>query len=587
MNQQEKIDQLKSILEALHAGADPDSLQETFERQFDGVSAIEISLMEHQLMSDPTNSITFEDVLKLCNIHARMFKNQLDTATADSIEHPGHPVNIFKQENRALQAALIRVDNILAAMKEVDEVETGMLEGLQRQLSLVGQFDNHYNRKEKVFFPYLEKYGHLAPPKVMWAKDDEIRGLFTEVKKQLKQVRSQGIEPLIAAYDTFKYELTEMIFKEEAILINLLVEALTSEDWQQIAKESYTYGYTIIRPDLSWLEEPAVSPDIAEPQPAVVPVATEGVQTIETQRIPVANGYLTVSYESTSEPVDYDEAMSLTTGSMSWLEIQVLLDHLSVGIRYFSESGDILYHNQPAQDIDSEVWQEANQVPIGEQKITSDFAFYTKSHNSIDASQSGYMQIIQPLDPYQNLPDTVKRDLTPVEQSDQSAQPIYPASIPVEQSDQAEINQLQFSQGELQFNWHPADLNQPVQVSGGQLTRQQVDTLLLAIPIELTFVDSNHIFRYFNHGDQFDTMVFKRTPGQIGRHIEYCHPPKVWGKVSHLLDGLRKGTRDQEIMWYRAGEDKFVYISYTAMHHPNGSYMGIVETVQNIASFIH
>ena len=43
-------------------------------RPFAGVSAIEISLMEHELMNSDAG-VTFEDVMELCDVHANLFKN--------------------------------------------------------------------------------------------------------------------------------------------------------------------------------------------------------------------------------------------------------------------------------------------------------------------------------------------------------------------------------------------------------------------------------------------------------------------------------------------------------------------------------
>ena len=47
----ERIEVLKSILLDLHNGASAESVQELFNKHFAGVSAIEISLMEHELMN--------------------------------------------------------------------------------------------------------------------------------------------------------------------------------------------------------------------------------------------------------------------------------------------------------------------------------------------------------------------------------------------------------------------------------------------------------------------------------------------------------------------------------------------------------
>ena len=47
----ERIHVLRDILLDLHHGASPESVQERFDATFSGVSAIEISLMEHELMN--------------------------------------------------------------------------------------------------------------------------------------------------------------------------------------------------------------------------------------------------------------------------------------------------------------------------------------------------------------------------------------------------------------------------------------------------------------------------------------------------------------------------------------------------------
>lgn len=61
-----RIEILKDILLRLHHGADAKSVQEDFDQYFTGVSALEISMMEHELMGTDTG-ITFEDVMSLCN----------------------------------------------------------------------------------------------------------------------------------------------------------------------------------------------------------------------------------------------------------------------------------------------------------------------------------------------------------------------------------------------------------------------------------------------------------------------------------------------------------------------------------------
>ncbi len=45
---------LKYVLLDLHQGASAESVQERFDQHFTGVSALEISMMEHELMASET-----------------------------------------------------------------------------------------------------------------------------------------------------------------------------------------------------------------------------------------------------------------------------------------------------------------------------------------------------------------------------------------------------------------------------------------------------------------------------------------------------------------------------------------------------
>ena len=93
-----RIEVLRDILLRLHKGESAESVQDEFNEHFSGVSAIEISLMEHELMNSDSG-VTFEDVMKLCNVHANLFKGAIKTVEVEDSEHPGHPVQVFKQEN--------------------------------------------------------------------------------------------------------------------------------------------------------------------------------------------------------------------------------------------------------------------------------------------------------------------------------------------------------------------------------------------------------------------------------------------------------------------------------------------------------
>ena len=256
----QRIQVLKDILLRLHHGASPDSVEADFQAHFSDVSPIEVSLMEHELMNGD-HGVGFEDVMKLCTVHAKVMAAGVQGKEVPDSEQEGHPVWIFKQENLALQAGLHRIQRLLDALESAEnqgqDLDPGLLRGLTRQYQLLDQFQRHYRRKEELFFPIMESYGHDAPPKVMWGVDDQIRDLFGLAKEALKglvdHAGDASVAQVLTTYQAFVQEFKDMIFKEEAILIPLLLSLFSEDDWLAIAKDSPEFGYAIIQPDKKWV----------------------------------------------------------------------------------------------------------------------------------------------------------------------------------------------------------------------------------------------------------------------------------------------------------------------------------------------
>ncbi len=78
-------------------------------------------------------------------------------------------------------------------------------------------------------FPIMESYGHDSPPKVMWGVDDQIRDLFQEAKTVAEQLPDTSIEEVKDKFETFAAEFEAMIFKEESILLMILLESFTQQ----------------------------------------------------------------------------------------------------------------------------------------------------------------------------------------------------------------------------------------------------------------------------------------------------------------------------------------------------------------------
>ena len=107
---------------------------------------------------------------------------------------------------------------------------------------------------------------------------------------------------------------------------------------------------------------------------------------------------------------------------------------------------------------------------------------------------------------------------------------------------------------------------------------EKLETILDALPVEVSFVDENDAVRYYSKGDK---RIFKRTPAVIGRKVRDCHPPKSLHKVEQVISDLKSGKRDAAEFWIDLGGRK-IYIRYFAVRDKDGKYLGTLEVTQDI-----
>ncbi|MEI7884364.1 MAG: DUF438 domain-containing protein [Clostridia bacterium] len=243
-NREYRKETIKQVIKELHQGKSVDEVKGKFEDAFAGVSAKEISEAEQALINE---GLPVEEVQKLCDVHAAVFKGSIAEIhqVLDQTEVLGHPANSVKRENRALEELIaIQVRPYLAVdLDQQDLVE--LARGIEE---LATKLNIHYLKKENLFFPYMEQYGITAPPKVMWGVDDEIRAGLKLAKAELSGAIANMVEFRLKL-ESLLERIAEMIFKEESILLPMLMETLTLEDWGKIATESKDFGYLVAVPD--------------------------------------------------------------------------------------------------------------------------------------------------------------------------------------------------------------------------------------------------------------------------------------------------------------------------------------------------
>ncbi|RIN77499.1 DUF438 domain-containing protein [Staphylococcus simulans] len=304
-----------------------------------------------------------------------------------------HPLNIFHQEISVFKSLL---QETAALLGKVEESEIEAVELFKEKVQALSGLIPHFNRKEKIIFPVIERRGEYILPRKMWADDDVIRFALNKLQKRVAKLEEVEWRHIQNAYTELESSLTDMLRQEEILFIPLMQEDISAVEWQQIAQESSAFGYAI-----------------------------EVTETWQDSEI-----------ESTSIDVQYDA-----------------------------------------------------------------------------------------------------------------------------------------KQGK-----------QNLRFGGGFLTTKEADLILNNLPVEITFVDKNGTFKYFNDLVEASDMMFIRTPISIGRNVANCHPPKSLSKVMQIIRDLKTKQKDSESMWFKKG-DQFIHVTYKALFDEKDEYIGILEYVQDIQSF--
>lgn len=235
---------LKALILRLHEGEAFESVRDDFEKTFGEVSTAEISQMEQQLINE---GMDVEEIQKLCSVHANVFGGSIsDIHSMDVSEEAGHPLHVLNEENQ-------RIEKLISEEIEPYLASSGNQAILMLRVGLdrLREIDRHYARKEQLFFPYLEKKGITAPPKVMWGVDDTIRGMLKNLKERLDKPHV-SVQDVKEDFEAVIKEVREMIYKEDNILIPLLRENLNLYNYITIAESSDEVGYFLEKPKQSF-----------------------------------------------------------------------------------------------------------------------------------------------------------------------------------------------------------------------------------------------------------------------------------------------------------------------------------------------
>ncbi len=189
----------------------------------------------------------FADATQHANIERAVFEIIRDKIPKKELSEfsPGHPIRTFLEENREIKQLNERANKLL-------EKENGFTDLYSDWALLAKQFlklNIHYLRKENQLFPYLEQNGFSHPSSIMWSLHDEIRKLAKNFNKEIlakDETKAKEILPKLIR------EASEMIVKEEKVLLPTAARLLSNEEWIEIRKGEDEIGWIVPEPPKVW-----------------------------------------------------------------------------------------------------------------------------------------------------------------------------------------------------------------------------------------------------------------------------------------------------------------------------------------------
>lgn len=132
---------------------------------------------------------------------------------------------------------------------------------------------------------------------------------------------------------------------------------------------------------------------------------------------------------------------------------------------------------------------------------------------------------------------------------------------------------------EIPENAATVEAEQQITLSTGGLKLEQLDRMLVSLPMEMSFVDDQDIVRFYSdHAHR----IFPRSPGVIGRAVQNCHPQKSLHLVEAILKAFKDGSRDKAQFWMEF-KGRFIVVSYHAVRGKTGQYLGCIELTQDVS----
>ena len=230
----------------------------------------------------------------------------------------GHFLYYLMMENRAIEQILDKIKVSLKLINKKSKQNEDFIDEYKimrtNLLSLSG-FIPHYDKKENILFPYIEKkWDDYRCVQIMWSFHDDIRRNLKSLEQILK--KEPDLKELNREIAVLFFLIVPIIFREESILFPVVLETMSAKEFVEMNQMNAEIGYVYdVKADKTDIEN---FRQLAE---------TEIDNNLNKKKL--------------------DQLVDLATGMLIPEQIKIMLNTLPLDITYVDENDVVKYFSSP------------------------------------------------------------------------------------------------------------------------------------------------------------------------------------------------------------------------------------------------
>ena len=231
----------------------------------------------------------------------------------------GHFLYYLMEENRAIEQILNKIKVSLKLINKKSKQNESFIDEYKKMRKILLRlidFEAHYDKKENILFPYIEKkWEDYRCVQIMWSFHDDIRRKLKELE-QILQKEEPDLKELNREIAVLFFLIVPIIFREEEIMFPVLLETLSAKEFSDMNEMSTEIGYVY--------DVQANKADIE-----------------------AFSNFAKMQSDKSEEEKFLDGIIDLDTGFLIPEQIKIMLNTLPIDITYVDENDVVRYFSSP------------------------------------------------------------------------------------------------------------------------------------------------------------------------------------------------------------------------------------------------